>query len=190
VVLPGHPEHFQNIDEGIRQVVVFRLDSIGFGVLTAFIYHWHKSLFMRLSGLWWLFLPLAVFCMVCTKWGYFGLSDSKIVSSLYFSLSAIAFAGLIPVFTVLAPTRLTLFNRFMKYTSLISYSMYLGHIFAIMFGIGIIRRLGVFNSIYPNPWLAYPIFLVLVYLIASATYFFIEKPVLAIRDRKSEGPHW
>jgi peptidoglycan/LPS O-acetylase OafA/YrhL len=186
VALPGHPYNFQNIDQGIRQVVMFRMDSIGFGVLIAFIHQWNKTLFMQLSKLWWLFLPLVIVCMICTKRGYFGLSEYKMVVSLYFSVSAFAFAGLIPFFAGLTPSRFKFLNRFVKYTSLVSYSMYLGHIFAVMIGISIFHRFGVFGSVYPNPWLVYPIFLIFIYLFSSLTYFTIEKPVLAIRDRQSK----
>jgi peptidoglycan/LPS O-acetylase OafA/YrhL len=186
LTLPGHPYNFQNIDQEIRQVVSFRLDSIGFGVLIAFIYQWNKALFLQLSKLWWLFLSLVIFCVICTKWGYFGLSENKLFVALYFSFSAFAFAGLIPFFTVLTSSRFKLLNRFVKFTSLNSYSMYLGHIFAFMISINIFHRFGVFDSVYSNPWLAYPIFLIFVYLLSSLTYFAIEKPVLAIRNRQSK----
>ncbi len=184
VVLPGHSYDFQNIDEGIRQVVIFRMDSIGFGVLIAFIHQWNKVLFVQLSKLWWLFLSLVIVCMVCTKWGYFGLSQYKMIGSLYFSLSAIAFAGLMPCFTGLRPSRFKLLNRLVRFTSLISYSMYLGHVFAFMIAISIFHKFGVEGSVYSNPWIAYPILLAFVYLLSSLTYFAIEKPVLAIRDRQ------
>ena len=79
-------------------------------------------------------------------------------------------------------------NRFVKYTSQISYSMYLAHIFAFMLGMTLLHKLRLFDSIYPNPWLAYPMFYALVYILSSCTYFAIEKPVLALRDRKPGVP--
>lgn len=183
----GSDGSFDNLDPNIRHVVIFRLDSIGFGVLIAYIGEWHRGLFEKIAQLKWIFITLAVVCMAFIKFEYFGLTETKTVVTLYFSIVALVFAGLIPFFAGLTPTRFTLFNRFVKYTSLISYSMYLGHVVAFTIGMSAFRRLGVFDVIYPNPWLTYPIFIIIVYLLATCTYFAIEKPILAIRDRKSRA---
>jgi len=176
---------FDNLDPNIRHVVIFRLDSIGFGVLVAYISRWHRTLFAKLAELRWLFLILAIGCMAFIRLRYFGMPETRGLVVVYFSIVAFVFAGLIPTFTRLAPTRLKLLNRFIKYTSLISYSMYLGHVVAFTLGMSLFRRLGLFDAIYPNPWLTYPIFLAMVYLLASLTYFAIEKPILRLRDRRT-----
>ena len=176
---------FNSLDPNIRHIVIFRLDSLGFGVLAAYIYHWHKPLFWTIAAFRWVFVAAALACMAFIKWQYFGLTETNWLVTIYCSIVALVFAGLIPFFTGLTPTRFTWFNRFVKYTSLISYSLYLGHIVAFTIGMFIFRRFGVFDSIYPNPWLTYPIFMVLVYLLATLTYFFIEKPMLAVRDWRS-----
>lgn len=178
---------FDSLDPNIRHVVMFRLDSIGFGVLMAYLNQWHQAVFAKLAELKWLFIGLAVACMAFIKWDYFGMTETRLVVTIYFTLVALVFAGLLPFFTGLAPTRFKLLNRFVKYTSLISYSMYLGHIVAFTFGMTLLRKLGVFDAIYPNPWFSYPIFFLLVYLLASLTYSFIEKPVLALRDRMTKA---
>jgi peptidoglycan/LPS O-acetylase OafA/YrhL len=183
LALAGESHEFGSLDEGLRHIMAFRLDSIGYGVLLAYLSQWHRPLFQRLTGLWAWFLALVVACLICTKLHYFGWAESRIVASLYFSVSAIAFAGLIPFFSTLVPSRLPLLNRFVKYTSQISYSMYLAHIFAFMIGMIVLQKARLFDSIYPNPWLAYPMFYALVYILSSCTYFAIEKPVLALRDR-------
>lgn len=182
----GNQGSFDNLDPNIRHVVMFRLDSIGFGVLIAYIDQWHKALFRKIAELWWVFVALAIACMVFIKWQYFGMTETSAVVTLYFSIVALVFAGLIPFFAGLTPTRFMLLNRFVKYTSLISYSLYLGHVVAFTIGMSIFRRLGVFDAIYPNPWLTYSIFIVLVYLLATITYFVVEKPLLAVRDRRSK----
>ena len=184
LALAGDSHDFGSLDEGLRHVMAFRLDSIGYGVLLAYLSQWHRSIFQRLTSLWAWFLVLTVVCLICTKFHYFGWAESRIVASLYFSVSAIAFAGLIPFFSSLVPSGLPLLNRFVKFTSQISYSMYLAHIFAFMLGMTLLHKLRLFDSIYPNPWLAYPMFYALVYILSSCTYFAIEKPVLALRDRK------
>lgn len=184
-LLFGNQGDFDNFDPNIRHVVIFRLDSIGFGVLIAYINQWHKPLFRKIRDLRWIFIALAVTCMAFIKWEYFGLTETNVIVTLYFSVVALVFAALIPFFAELVPTRFQLLNRFVKYTSLISYSMYLGHVVAFTLGMAMFRRLGIFDSIYPNPWITYPVFFSLVYLLASATYFAIERPVLALRDRRA-----
>lgn len=174
---------FNNLDPNIRHVVIFRLDSLGFGVLAAYIYHWHKPLFRKIAELRWVFITAALACMAFIKWDYFGLTETNWLVTVYFSIVALVFAGLIPFFAGLTPTRFSLFNRFVKYTSLISYSLYLGHVVAFTACIYVFKRFGMYDAIYPNPWLTYPIFMALVYLLASFTYFAIEKPLLALRDK-------
>ena len=176
---------YNNLDPNVRHIVIFRLDSIGFGVLVAYVDKWHKPLFRQIADLWWIFATLAIGCMVFIKWQYFGLIETSAMVTIYFSLSALVFAGLIPFFAGLAPTRLSLLNRFIKYTSLISYSLYLGHIVAFAVGMYIFRRLGIFEKVYPNPWVTYAFFLCLAYMLATFTYFVIEKPLLALRDKRT-----
>lgn len=186
-VLPGNPYDFKSFDEGIRHVVAFRLDSIGFGVFVAVLYRWYREVFDLIGRLWWLTIPLALFCMLLTKQAYFGYADSPLVATLYLSLLGFCFASLVPFFFSLGPTRFSLLNRFVRYTSQISYSIYLGHIFCFILGMSMLRRFGMFDLVYPNPWLVYPFFIGLIYLVSSATYYGIEKPFLALRDRKSKA---
>ena len=183
LTMRGNFDDYGSIDESIRHVMVFRLDSIGFGVLVAYISQWHGVMFQRLVRYWWIFFGLVVACVACTQQNYFSLSQARLVAPFYFSISALAFAGLIPFFSTLQRSRFSLFNRFVKYTSLISYSMYLAHIFAFVVGMAILRKFGLFETIYPKPWLVYPIFYALVYILSSGTYYAIERPFLALRDR-------
>ncbi len=185
LILTGTASDYGSLDEGIRHVMIFRLDSIGFGVGIAYIGKWHAKLFVRLIRYWYLFLVLVIACVTCTKMNYFDMSESRILAALYFSISSLAFAGLIPFFSQLKPSHSGLINRFIRYTSLISYSMYLVHVFAFLIGMAVLQKFGVFGLVYPNPWLIYPIFYVLIYLLSSGTYFVIEKPVLALRDKRT-----
>ena len=186
LILTGAASDYGSLDEGIRHVMIFRLDSIGFGVGVAYLGRWHAKLFERAIRYWYLFLVLVTACIASTKLNYFGLSESRMVAALYFSISSLAFAGLIPFFSSLKPSPSGLLNRFIRYTSLISYSMYLVHVFGFLIGMAALQKFGVFDRVYPNPWLTYPIFYVLIYSLSSVTYFVIEKPVLALRDKRSE----
>lgn len=185
--LPSHLPDVTSFDEGIRSIVVFRLDAIGFGVLIAYLYIWHKTVFETLSKHWWPFALLVVACITYMFYEYVGLAGSVLLAPCFFLATAFAFAMLIPKFYSLKPTRFQAFNRFIKYTSKISYSLYLGHIYAFTFAIAALNRLHVFDSVYPNPWVTYPLFLALSFTFATATYYLIEYPVLALRDKTSRG---
>jgi len=127
---------------------------------------------------------LRFFLFDASEWDYFGLAETNWLVTVYFSVVALVFAGLIPFFSGLSPTRFAWFNRFVKYTSQIAYSLYLGHVVAFAACIYMFKRLGCYDTIYPNPWLTYPIFMALVYLLASFTYFAIERPLLTLRDKR------
>lgn len=176
---------FDNLDPHVRHIVMFRLDAIGCGVAVAYLAKWHPFVYARLLRAWWIFGLMAVACMAYIKWEYFGVAPNNVSVGIYFTLSAIAFAGLVPRFAAIQPTRLNVLNRFIRYTSLSSYSLYLGHIVAFAVSMEVLRKLTLFDFIYPNPWLVYPVFLVAAYFLATCTYFLIEKPLLLLRDRRS-----
>jgi peptidoglycan/LPS O-acetylase OafA/YrhL len=182
--LTSGPHGFGSLDEGVRHVTLFRLDSIGYGVLMACVSQWRPELFARLGRLYWVFGGLVLACMVSTKFDHFGWSSSRILAAVYFSVSGLGFAGLIPFFHGLASPRSKAVSLFVRYTSLISYSMYLAHIFAFMSVMTLLHKAGLYGSIYPNPWLIYPLFFLAVYALSTLTYLGIEKPALALRDKK------
>jgi len=177
----------ENFDEGVRHIVVFRLDSIGFGVVIAYIYCYHRSFFESLAKQWYLFLLLVVICVMAPKLHYPAIGNSPLWLSAYLSLSALAFAGLIPLFNNIEIKQTNYFTRFIQFTSKVSYSMYLGHIIAFIAVINGLNEFGILNNIYPHPWLVYPIFFFIVYFFATATYFGVERPVLYLRDKKSKA---
>jgi peptidoglycan/LPS O-acetylase OafA/YrhL len=50
--LPSHIVGLNGINEGLRHVVVFRLDAIGFGMLMAYLYVWKRAWFDELAKYW------------------------------------------------------------------------------------------------------------------------------------------
>lgn len=178
---------FDTLDPHVRHVVLFRLDAIGCGVAVAYLARWHVPVYERMIRFWWVFALMAAVCMAYIKWSYFGFAQGKLAVGLYFTGSAIAFAGLIPALAAIPTTQWSGINRFIRYTSLTSYSLYLGHIVAFMVTMELLRRMALYNVIYPNPWLAYPLFLMAAYSLATVTYYLIERPLLALRDRRSHS---
>lgn len=177
----------ENFDEGVRHIVIFRLDAIGFGVAIAYLYCWHKAWFERLAKWRYLFFVLVIACAAMPKLGYPFIWGNKIGMSIYLTISAVAFAGLIPFFNTLKVNRVSLLSRFVGFSSAISYSLYLGHIIAFIAVIHALKWIGIFDIVYPNPWLTYPLFLMTTYILATITYYGVERPVLQMRDRNSEA---
>jgi peptidoglycan/LPS O-acetylase OafA/YrhL len=67
-------------------------------------------------------------------------------------------------------------------TSKLSYSLYLVHILVI---IGVNTQLihfGIYDVAYNNPFILYPLYFGLFYMVAWVTYHRIEKPFLSLRD--------
>lgn len=177
----GMPVQTDRYDDA-RYIVLFRLDAIGGGVAIAYLYTWHRSLFDQLIKYWYIPLVLVTSIILLTRQGWPWTENNRVVLSLFFTCSSVFFAALVPAFFSLRPSRWNVLNRFVKFTSLISYSVYLGHIFALIMVITVINRLGLHDSVYNNPWLAYPIFTACIYALAYATYLFVEKPFLKLRD--------
>jgi peptidoglycan/LPS O-acetylase OafA/YrhL len=183
IFLPSHLYDVTNIDEGLRHVVVLRLDAIGFGMLMAYLSIFHKTFFEKSAKFWWLFTLIVVGCIAYTKAAYAGMADSPALVPLYFSVSAFGFAMLIPKFHVLRQTGFSFLDRFISHTSKVSYSLYLGHIFSFALAMRVLKGVGVFDRVYPNPWLTYPFFYVIAFLVATATYKLVEQPILRLRDK-------
>lgn len=182
--LPPRMPELRSFDEALRHVVVFRLDGIGFGVLMAYFYTSVPAIFDALRRYAVVGLVLAVGCIVATKKQYFGFGDSRLLAPLYFTVSGFGFAALLPWFNSLRPTGSAALNRCVKFISLVSYSLYLGHIPGFMIAMWGLHRFGLFDVVYPQPWLLYPLFFVSAFAVASLTYICIEKPVLKLRDWK------
>ena len=56
-----------------------------------------------------------------------------------------------------------------------------------MIAIACLRKIGLFDAVYANPWITYPLFWATGYVLASATYLTIERPILKLRDQRSHG---
>ena len=142
--LTAGPHGFGSLDEGVRHVTLFRLDSIGYGILMACLAQWHPAVFTRIGRLYWVFCGLVLACMISTKLDHFEWAASNTWTAVYFSISGLGFAGLIPFFHGLRSPGSKVVRSFVRYTSLVSYSMYLAHIFAFMLAMALKSGLPIF----------------------------------------------
>lgn len=164
----------------IRCTVLSRFDAIMFGVLVAAM----KNYFYR--GFDWIkkITPVTatLFVMTCAFWFAQApyLMASRQLQINLFTGQAIICALLLPWFDGLRTTGNQ--GAFFILTSKLSYSLYLVHIFVIMAVNKTLENLGVFDQIYGNPFILYPIYFTLFYFVSWITYHQIEKPFLQLRD--------
>lgn len=185
--MPPHIAELGNFDEELRHVVIFRLDALGMGVLAAYLFIYERSRFNVLRRLWPLGVLLVALLASATKLRYPGFAGSRALAPVYFAVSALAFALLIPKFHGLPAFRHEFLNRFFRFTSLISYSLYLGHVLAFVAVFRLLQRFHLYDLVYPNPWMLYPLCLIAAYGLATVTYLAIERPMLRWREKVTRG---
>lgn len=164
----------------IRMVVLSRLDAIMFGVLIAAMKHYWVYAFETIRRL----TPItAVLLVLLFFWWFAGspwLMQSKLIQVNLFTVQAILCALLLPWFDSLRARNVR--DGFIAITSRLSYSLYLMHILVIIAVNTLLNRLGMFDQIYNNAFLLYPLYFMLFYFVAWITYTSIEAPFLRLRD--------
>ena len=164
----------------IRLTVLSRIDAIMFGVLVAAMkYHWRRAydVIRRATP-----VTAATFVLLCAWWFANApyLMQSRFLQVNLFTVQAIVCALLLPWFDALrAPSGR---GGFFVITSKLSYSMYLVHILVIIMVNHWLGYLGLFNQVYYNPFILYPVYFSLFYLASWVTYHQIEKPFLLLRE--------
>lgn len=162
------------VDLSIRKAVVTRLDSIGYGLLAAWIARYYPYAWRRMR--WWIFAAGIAGSVLLLAWRQpAGTVYSQVV---YFSLAPLFMAMLLPVASGIRSAE-GWWVRCVVYTSRISYSLYLINFSLVA---EVIRdqcppRGGM------DGMLKYAVFWLIAYAGASVLYYAWEKPMMALRDR-------
>lgn len=164
----------------IRLVVMSRIDAIMFGVLIAACKFYWRQAFDLIKSL----TPItaSIFFLLCTWWFVDAprLIEHRYIQTNLFTVQAILCALLLPWFDGLRTDKAS--GSFFSVTSKLSYSLYLMHILVIIAVNQLLSRFGLFDRIYSNPFILYPIYFSLFYFVSWITYHQIEKPFLELRD--------
>lgn len=164
----------------IRLTVLSRLDAIMFGVLIAatkrywsYGFDWIK----RATP-----ITAIMFVLLCVWWfaGSPNLLQSRALQINLWTVQAFCCALLLPWFDGLHATQGR--GTFFVVTSKLSYSLYLMHILVIIVVNNTLKRFEIFDQIYSNPFVIYPLYFSLFYFVSWITYHQIEKPFLLLRD--------
>ncbi len=163
-----------HVDQNIRKVVVTRLDSIGYGLLMAWLCRYYARSFYLIR---WPALAIGLIGEVLLL--HWPLAGEHIYSQvLYYTLAPLLMSLLLPM---AASIRMG-YGRvadFITYTSRISYSMYL-------INFSLVRQ--VLERWFPpqspiEALIEYFLFWILVYAGATILYSRFEKPMMELRDR-------
>jgi peptidoglycan/LPS O-acetylase OafA/YrhL len=165
----------------VRLTVLSRIDAIMFGVLMAAMkWHWVAgfNLIRRITP-----VTATLFVVLCLWWfvntPY--LMQSRGLQVNLWTIQALLCALLLPWFDNLQSTGR---GGFFAVTSKLSYSLYLVHILVIIAVNRALGYFGLFDQIYGNPFLLYPLYFSLYYCVSWFTYHQIEKPFLQLREEK------
>lgn len=159
-------------DVFVRKVVLTRLDSIGYGILGAYFYHFYPSIWGRFKGLKF-FLGVLVLYVA-----QYEIPFGFYYYSFYFPLTSIGILLLFPLLSQMkSATKIILIP--ITFISLISYSMYLIHFSLIL---NPVLEYGKPDSA-ETAFLFYVFYLLATVGISVLLYRFFEKPIMELRNK-------
>jgi peptidoglycan/LPS O-acetylase OafA/YrhL len=178
----SHPlfSDWQEYKRTIRLTVLSRMDAIMFGVLMAAMKHYWSFGFEWVRRVTPFTAALLVLLWACWFADMAHLMQSRKLQINLFTVLSILCALLLPWFDGLRAIDGR--GGFFVVTSKLSYSLYLVHILVIIAVNKGLSYLGIFDQIYGNPFILYPVYFSFFYLVSWVTYHQIEKPFLRLRD--------
>ena len=177
-----HVADYDAFNNQIRMVVVCRLDAIFFGVLLVLVKTEWAAFYARLR---WCGIPGALLLLAAAFYlaaGLPGLTHSYWGMVLFFPVLSLSIAFILPMVERIETLGWSWLDRFMIYTSRISYSLYLGHICMLTLVNGVLVHLGMTVHGPVQTVFVYVLYGASYYAFATVTYQFIERPFLRLRD--------
>jgi peptidoglycan/LPS O-acetylase OafA/YrhL len=169
-------------DDGVRKVVLYRLDAIGYGVLIGYFQHFHGGGLRRHKRL---LLGLGAACVVLSviafSYGRLTTMETIFNKTLLFPITDAGFAAMLPFLRDIEVERGHLV-RLASHISIASYSMYLVH---YSFVIPLLAR--AIRQGLPG-YLAYVTYLAATLALATLVYRGYESPMTRLRERFAPSP--
>ncbi len=163
---------YETWDFWIRKLVPCRFDSIGYGLLAAWIHYYYKGFWVKCK---WpgfavgIILFGVVLCYNFNNSPYFACTA-------YFTVSALASMCMLPL-AEQEKGYSGKIGKFVVYLSLISYAVYLSNL-------GVVGALIINNTHYwEHPWLYYLVYLSGTLGFSTLVYNYFEKPFTNLRER-------
>ena len=175
-VLSNNP----TFDEGVRKIVVYRFDSLMWGILGAYIkYYYAKSWTKQrtfISGIGILLISIVAIC-------FYKISRNESIGArvFLFSLTSASIFCFLPVLDHWKKTTLKAFGVIITSISTLSYSLYLCHLSFFRVMSKYANEIGEHNLILSITFLL--IWLTLCFTISFFTYKYFEYPIMNLRER-------
>jgi len=173
---------FSEWDSNLRKIVIFRMDSIVYGVFVAYLHFYFKSFTFRIKN--WCFLigiSGIVFQTFLFKFHVFEFPNSFYSRVLFFPLFSVFICFIIPFMFYYESNKFIKINIWVTRISLWSYSIYLIHQTLVIFLINKFFIIHGFSENILNLVKFILIWLMSIWL-SYLMYSFIEKPILDKRD--------
>lgn len=165
----------------------FRFDTLFLGVLLAYLNHARHNLFKQLQSFKFFLLGLLLFVGYVSLYRSWSYPDNAINSMLFprtlgFFVLPFTISLMIPYISSFETLKATStvgmwYGRFITYTSLYTYAIYLVHPFLF----GFVSDVKLFEG---NKLLSLLLAIAMTYVVAALIYRYFEKPILNFRDRK------
>jgi len=161
-----------------RSVTFLRLDSLLYGVFMAYLNYYYKEFLQKKSKI--LFLTgvssliVIILISITNFHNNVERSTSLLFNILFPSLGSLGLSFLLPLLNNFQECPKNFFSKFVTFTSIISYSLYLLH-FSVVYPI--------INSLHFNPVMSFLFFWLLSYFISALNYILFEIRMTKLREK-------
>lgn len=163
---------YERWDLWIRKLVITRFDSIGFGLLAAWLHFYYNSAWIKSKWICFVGGIVLFYFILINDFN----SEMFFSETSYFTVSAIAAMFLLPL-AEQTKKSITMFGKLITYISIISYALYLTNL-------GVTGSFIRNNLDYPaHPVLMYLFYWSFTFLFSTLVYVFYEKPFTNLRER-------
>ena len=174
---------FYNLDSNIRKVVVFRLDSLMYGIIGAYFFRFQKSSWMKYKNVCLVFSLVMILCLTL----YHRMDPSLAFLAVYqYNLESLATLLSLPYLSELKSIKLKFITFVITFISIISYSMYLLNYSVVQCRlIPLSLSIAGLKGITSNYLMVLTYFMYWVYILFGSfiLYKYFEKPMMDLRSR-------
>ena len=167
-----------SLTKGMQAMVIFRMDSIMFGVLFAYFYYYSKSSVEKYGKtLFFVGLLLVSICIWYLAYNIVHDTEGFFHRTFYFTLCSFGMACLLPSFISIKKEAFSTLSTLVTHLSIISYSAYLIH------NCIVISVLYTEKPLMGNYVVNYFLFWLLTIVGSTALYNVFEKPMMFLREK-------
>ena len=159
-----------NTDLYFRKLVLTRLDTIGFGILAAYINFYYSNFWKKNKNILFIIGMTIMITLLINK----NQLSTFFNQTIYFSISSLSITLIIPKLSQLKSG--SVFSKPIKYLSKISYSMYLVNL-------PVFFILNNSNLIQDFPLVRFLLYWIFVILISDLIFRFYESPIMHLREK-------